>query len=113
SAGYPFQVLQSSRSGEQFELPSSGEPTVQVEAWITEPAARALVELAGHDLDKLVDSARNKSFVPVPLGITTSLRFENRIERARSANVYGIVEGSDPRLGGEYVVVSAHHDHLG
>jgi Zn-dependent M28 family amino/carboxypeptidase len=113
SAGYPFQVVQSTWSGEQFQLPARGEPTLEVRAWVTEEAARALVELAGRDLGELVASARSKSFEPVPLGITTSLRFENRIERARSANVYGIVKGSDPHLAQEYVVVTAHHDHLG
>jgi Zn-dependent M28 family amino/carboxypeptidase len=113
SAGYPFQVIQTSRSGEQFELPSSGEPTIEVKGWVIEQAARALVELAGHDLTKLIEAARSKSFVPVPLGITTSLRFENRVVHTRSANVYGTIKGSDPSLADEYVVVSAHHDHLG
>jgi hypothetical protein len=114
SAGYPFQVVQTSWSGEQFQLPNkSGEPTLQVKAWLTEPAARALAELAGRDLTLLVESARSKAFEPVPLGITTSLRFENRVERAKTANVYGILRGKDPALGDQYVVLSAHHDHLG
>jgi hypothetical protein len=113
SAGYPFQVVQSSWSGEQFHLPTSGEPTLAVRGWVTEPAARSLVELAGKDLHSLVESARSKSFEPVPLGITTSLRFDNKVQHARTANVYGIIKGSDPRLAGECVVVSAHHDHLG
>jgi hypothetical protein len=113
SAGYPFQVVQTSWSGEQFQLPRSEEPSLEVKAWVTEPAARSLVELAGHDLAKLVESARSKAFEPVPLGITTSLRFENRVNRAKTANVYGIVRGSVPALAREYVVVSAHHDHLG
>lgn len=30
-----------------------------------------------------------------------------------TANVIGIVEGSDPALAGELIVVGAHHDHLG
>jgi Peptidase family M28 len=113
SAGYPFQVVQTSWTGEQFQLPRTGGPTLEFKAWVTEPAARELVELAGRDLAKLVESARSKAFEPVPLGITTSLRFENRVEHTKSANVYGIVRGSDPELAGEYVVVTAHHDHLG
>jgi hypothetical protein len=113
SAGYPFQVVQTSWSGEQFMLPKGGEPSLEVQAWLTESAARSLVELAGHDLAKLIDSARSKAFEPVPLGITTTLHFENRVERKPSANVFGIVRGSDPNLASECVVVSAHHDHLG
>ncbi len=40
SAGYPWQVVQTSWTGEQFELPAAGEPRIQVAAWMTEDAAR-------------------------------------------------------------------------
>ena len=36
SAGYPFQVVQSSWTGEQVELPASDEPRIQVKGWLTE-----------------------------------------------------------------------------
>ena len=113
SAGYPFQVVQTSWSGEKFELPAGGEPRIQVKAWATEDAVRSVVALAGKDLSALVESARHKEFTPVPLGITTSLGFTTKIQRGKSANVWGIQRGSDPVLGKELVVFSAHHDHLG
>ena len=113
SAGYPFQVVQTSWSGEQFELPAENEPRIQVRGWLTENAARELVKLSGNDLDKLVESARSKDFKPVPLGVTTSLNFTNKIARATTGNVYGVLRGSDPQLADEYVIYSAHHDHLG
>jgi len=113
SAGYPFQVVQTSWSGETFELPTAGEPRVQVRGWVTEDAARSLVALAGRDLSKLIESARHKEFAPVPLGITTSLAFTSKVSRGKSANVWGLLRGSDPVLGKEVVVYSAHHDHLG
>ena len=113
SAGYPFQVIQTSWSGARFELPAEGEPRVQVRGWVTEDAARALVGLAGRDLAALIEAARQKAFTPVPLGVTTSIEFGNRIERSQTANVLGLLRGADPRLAGELVVYSAHHDHLG
>jgi Zn-dependent M28 family amino/carboxypeptidase len=113
SAGYPFQVVQTSWSGETFELPAGGEPRLQVKAWASEDAVRALVALAGRDLSALTESARHKEFTPVPLGITTSLRFPNQIHRGKTANVWGLLRGSDPVLGQQLVVYSAHHDHLG
>jgi Zn-dependent M28 family amino/carboxypeptidase len=113
SAGYPFQVVQTSWSGEQVELPSQGEPQVQVKGWLTEDAARELVAFSGNDLDKLIESARSKDFTPVALGVKTSLAFENTINKTRTANVYGVLEGSDPELRDEYVIYTAHHDHLG
>ena len=113
SAGYPFQVVQTSWSGERFELPDTGEPRVQVKGWLTEDAAKSLVGLAGKDLAALIESARHKEFTPVPLGVTTSLSFANKVSRNKTANVYGLLRGSDPALGQELVVYSAHHDHLG
>lgn len=113
SAGYPFQVVQTSWSGEKFELPATGEPRVQVKGWLTEDAARSLVTFAGRDLAALIESARHKEFAPVPLGITTSMSFTNKVTRAKTANVFGLLRGSDPVLGKQLVVYSAHHDHLG
>ncbi len=113
SAGYPFQVVQTSWTGEQFELPYEGGPTVQVKAWTTDAASRRLVALAGKDLDALRQMAETRGFRPVPLGVKMSLRIENRIRKLKTANVLGLLRGSDAELQKEVVVYSAHHDHLG
>ena len=113
SAGYPYQVVQTSWSGEQFELPAGDEPRNQVQAWITEDSARELVAMAGMDLDALREAAFNRDFEPVPLGITTSITLDVEINRAESANVLGLIPGNDPDLNDEVVVYTAHHDHLG
>jgi Zn-dependent M28 family amino/carboxypeptidase len=113
SAGYPFQVVQTSWTGEQFELPAESEPRIQVQGWATEQATRDLFAIAGQDLDKLVQSAKSRDFKPVALGIKTSLQFDNAIKRKQTANVGGLLPGSDPALAKEVVVYTAHHDHLG
>src|SRR6476620_2211739 len=113
SAGYPWQVVQTSWSGREFELPAGDEPRIQVKGWVTEEAARSLANLAGKDLAALVESARHKEFTPVPLGITTSLAFTTDMTRGPSANVLGLLPGADPQLANELVVFTAHHDHLG
>jgi len=113
SAGYPFSVVQSSWGGEQFELPAENEPRIQLQAWVTEGAARDLVKLAGKELDALVESAKSRDFKPVPLGVTTSVNFPNKLKRGRTANVFGTLPGSDPKAKSEYVIYTAHHDHLG
>ncbi len=113
SAGYPFQVVQSSWSGEQVELPAADEPRIQVKGWLTEDASRELAKLAGQDLDQLVQAAKSKDFKPVSLGVTTSFDFKNKLNRSSTANVYGVLKGSDPKLSEEYVIYTAHHDHLG
>jgi Zn-dependent M28 family amino/carboxypeptidase len=113
SAGYPWQVVQTSWTGEQFELPAGDEPRSPVKAWVTEDAARQLMALAGKDLDALREAAYNRDFEPVPLGIKTSIAFDVGITRVTSANVLGLIPGSDPELADEVVVYTAHHDHLG
>ncbi len=107
-------MVQTSWTGEQFELPvAQGEPRVQVAAWTTEDAAKQLAKLGGHDLDELVKRAKSRDFKPVPLGVTTSLSLTNKISRVQTANVAGLLRGSDPKLREEVVVYTAHHDHLG
>ncbi len=113
SAGYPFQVVQTSWTGEQFELPAGDEPRLQVAAWLTEDAARRLVAMSGHDLDALRERAYNRDFEPVPLGVTTSIGMDVSLKRTTSANVLGLLRGSDPALQDEVVIYTAHHDHLG
>ena len=113
SAGYPFQVVQTSWTGVQFELPAGDEPRSQVAAWLTEDTARDLVAMAGLDLDELREAAYNRDFQPVPLGVTTSLAMDVDIARVQSGNVLGLIRGSDPELKDEVVVYTAHHDHLG
>ncbi len=113
SAGYPFQVVQTSWTGVQYELPAGDEPRSQISAWVTEDSARDLVAMAGMDLDELRESAFNPDFKPVPLGITTSIGMDVDITRVQTANVLGLIPGSDPDLKDEVVIYTAHHDHLG
>src|SRR6185369_5585546 len=98
SAGYPYQVVQSSWGGEQFALPSNGPTSLQVKGWLTEEAAGSLVALAGQSLEQLQTRAPSRFFAPVPLGIKTSFRFSNQVERVQTANVVGRIAGSDPHL---------------
>jgi Zn-dependent M28 family amino/carboxypeptidase len=84
-----------------------------VKAWATEDAVRRLVKSGGFDLDKLRAAASARSFRPVPLGIRTSLAFSNTLSHRQTANVGGVLPGSDAKLGAELVVLSAHHDHFG
>ncbi|MFT5215905.1 MAG: aminopeptidase YwaD [Glaciecola sp.] len=46
--------------------------------------------------------------------ISTNLSFGENVEEAViSQNVIGIVEGTDPKLKNEYIIYSAHYDHVG
>ena len=113
SAGYKWQVVTSSWSGENFSLPSEGQPEVQIQAWATEEASRRIARLGGQDLDALRAAAEKRDFKPVPLGVTWSLTLRNDVQKKQTANVIGKLPGRDPILGKQAVLYTAHHDHLG
>jgi Zn-dependent M28 family amino/carboxypeptidase len=113
SAGYPWQVVQSSWTGESFELPAGDEPRVSLRMWAREDMVQKLCKLAGFNLDELRARAEKRDFKPVPLNVKMSAALKLKIERIHSANVLGMLPGSDGKLKDQLVVVTAHHDHLG
>jgi len=116
SAGYPWQVISSSADGTGYALPGEGEPRMQFQAWLSEPAAARLFRLGGHELASLRSRAQDpasKGIAPAPLGVRASFTMPVVRSVARSANVLGLLPGTDPELRRELVVYTAHHDHLG
>ncbi|HET7585395.1 MAG TPA: M28 family peptidase [Gemmatimonadaceae bacterium] len=115
AAGYPWHTVVGSWTTPQRMLPR--DPSLPAplgfRGWITDSAATALLRQAGLDLAALRTQAATRDFRPVPTGITLHVEFANRVEHLASRNVVGVVRGTDPRLRNEYVVFSAHWDHLG
>ena len=114
-AGYPWQVVVGSNSTEHRLLPRpSGAPApIAVQGWIQHDVAADLLKQAGLDLGQLVKQADTRDFHPIPTGITIDMSFKNDVTHMSANNVIGIVSGTDPKLASQYVVYSAHHDHLG
>jgi Zn-dependent M28 family amino/carboxypeptidase len=114
-AGYPFAVVAASQGRENFNLgtPSGAAGHVPVEGWLTLSCAKALFEAAGYDFAKLKAAAVRRDFQPIPLGARASFSIQNTIRRVASRNVVARLEGSDPVLRNEYVIYTAHWDHLG
>ncbi len=76
--------------------------------------AKRFFEGSGHDYAELLTAAQARKPLPrfaVPVSIAATVRFKS--ERRESDNVVGILRGSDPKLSSEYVVLSAHLDHVG
>lgn len=115
SAGYGWNVVESSWSGEQFGLPPAPGSTspVPLQGWITSDVARSLFEDSGHDLSELRARAAEAPMEPVELGVTVRAHLDNEFRRIISYNVLGTVEGDDPEVVDEHVLVTAHWDHLG
>jgi hypothetical protein len=113
SAGYPFSVIQTSWTGEEFELRDSSGPRMDMKGWMTESATRELIRSGGLDLDQLRMQAHDRGFKPVPLGLRLSTSIGCVARERVTANVLGVLPGSDPKLSDQYVVFMAHHDHIG
>ena len=113
SAAYPWQVVETSNTGERYELPAGGEPRLQAKMWATEEVSRKIAALGGKDLDALRAAAEKRGNAAVPLGATLSLAFKSTLRRIEGENVLGRLPGADPKLRDQVVVYTAHHDHLG
>ncbi|MGA7161547.1 MAG: M28 family peptidase [Bacteroidota bacterium] len=113
SAGYPFQVVQTSWTGENFSLADSNEAPIKLKSWLSESASKRLVAMAGKDLGTIMNNARSRKFRPISLGIKASVHIHNTIRKLTTANVAGLMRGSDSLLSKEVVVFTAHFDHLG
>ncbi|MBZ6383189.1 M28 family metallopeptidase [Sphingomonas sanguinis] len=112
-AAYPWAVVQSSWTGPQLELDEAGDHQDQsrVIGWLQQPVAERILKAAGRDLATLTKAAQTKGFKAVPLGLTLSGGFSNTIRRQASKNVIGVLPGTTEP--GDYVLYSAHWDHLG
>ncbi len=114
SAGYGWQVVRNSWSGEQAQLPlAAGERDVPIDGWITRATAERLFADNGMNLDDMIARAGKPGFVPVPLSTRAEGKAQFGIRRYQTENVVGVLPGSDPAKKDTYVAVSAHFDHLG
>jgi Zn-dependent M28 family amino/carboxypeptidase len=115
AAGYPWHTVVGSWSTEQRMLPrpNNAAAPLGVRGWITDSAATALLRQAGLDLVELRARASRRDFRPVSTGITMDMSFRSSVEHMLSENVVGVIRGSDAKLRGQYVALTAHWDHLG
>jgi len=82
-----------------------------MQGWITKDVAISLFKSAGLDFDDMKKKALQQDFKPIPLGISASVDIKNKSRTVDSKNVIGVLEGSDKP--DEYVIFTAHWDHLG
>ncbi|MDR9409423.1 MAG: M28 family peptidase [Balneolaceae bacterium] len=117
TAGYGWNVVSNSWSGEQFYLKSEvgeAETMPDFNSWLTEPVSAELFEAAGLNLNEMLEAADDPEFQPVPLdGITVDVDLEANYSNMSSRNVLGEIKGNDPDLMDQYLIFTAHYDHLG
>jgi Zn-dependent M28 family amino/carboxypeptidase len=112
-AAYGWNVVESSWSGPQVyaQRGDKGASQTLINGWMQKAVAEKVLAAGGQDLAKLSAAARQKGFKPVPLGVTASTGFTNAIRKFESQNVIGVLAGTEAK--DEYVLYTAHWDHLG
>jgi Zn-dependent M28 family amino/carboxypeptidase len=112
AASYPFQVVQSSNGGVKLHLDTRGNSGYQLalQGWITEETGKKLLAAAGRD-SSLLAAAKQKGFRPQMLDLKLSAALKVKEVYNRSHNVVAKITGT--KRPDEYVIYSAHWDHLG
>ncbi len=112
-AAYGWNVVNSSWTGTQFLAQSADKGADQTLAngWVQNTVAKSMFDAAGQDMSKLSAAAKTKGFKAVPLGLKANLSFDNELVRKNSKNVIGLLKGA--KRAEEYVLYTAHWDHLG
>lgn len=117
TAGYPWQVVSNSWGRERFSLKSddsTNEKIPEFNSWLTQQTSSRLFEHGGLRLREALDAAASRDFTPILLeGVTIDVDLKAEYGDLSTQNVIGKIEGSDRSLREEYVIFSAHQDHLG
>jgi Zn-dependent M28 family amino/carboxypeptidase len=114
TAGYGWDVVRNSWSKEDPQVRlEPGKPALAFAGWVTQEAGDKLFGMAGKSVEQMLKAADSRDFRPVPLGIRLQVNLRLKTRPIESKNVVAVVPGSDPRLKDEYVIFTAHWDHLG
>ena len=112
-ASYPWSVVRNGFSGEQFALPPgpSGPRPPALLGWVSVDLARELLALGGLDFENLKARAATRGFTAVETGVTVRGSADADVRRVETANVVGLLRGSERP--DEYILVTSHYDHFG
>ncbi|HEX8023814.1 M28 family metallopeptidase [Mucilaginibacter sp.] len=111
-ASYGWEVVSNSNTGAKLYLQQKDKHMnrCKVEGWITEDMGKKLLAEAGITGDFRA-LARKKDFKAIPLKQSVTLTINNQLKYSTSHNVIGTLKGSSQP--NEYVLYTAHWDHLG
>ncbi len=94
-------------------VPDSYYPEIRGAASLSPAAATALLDDTPISFEETLDAIEASTVASVPLGIEVTLARKTNHEQLSSPNVIGVIRGTDPELADEYVVYTAHLDHVG
>jgi Zn-dependent M28 family amino/carboxypeptidase len=112
AASYPFSVVQNSWGSSNLFLDTRGSTAYHcpLEGWISADAAKKILAAAGKDSSFLV-SANKPGFRAISLGEKLSTKVRVKAVYNVSQNVIAKIKGT--KRPDEYILYTAHWDHLG
>src|SRR5690348_6634164 len=117
AAEVPWSRMAGARFSQRMELKGvSGAATLwpKVKIMWNPEYAEKLFQGSGHTLQEILDDLKEEKPLPhFPLAAVIRARTATKRSTAKAENIAGVLPGSDAKLKNEYVVVSAHLDHLG
>ena len=116
SAGYGWNVVRTSNGNWRYDIARNSGDTksfLNLKSWATNEAATKMLKSANLNLEDLKTKAKSRDFQPVKTGLKVKVDIKSESKTFDSPNVVGMVEGSDKKLKSEYVIYTAHWDHLG
>ncbi len=114
AAAYGWDVVTGSWTGAQSDLvrANGGEDRAMLEGWITREMAEQMFTRAGLDFAAQKAAANARGFKPVVMeGLKVRGTINQTIDALSSRNVVGLLPGATKP--DEYVLYTAHWDHLG
>lgn len=93
--------------------PNDVQPSIKGEAYLSADGARQLFQGASKSFDDVLAAESTGKLPILALPVTVAIRQVSKFEMLQSPNIAGILPGSDPKLKDEYVLYTAHADHLG
>lgn len=112
----PGETVDLSGAGQWLDsegIPNDAVPEILVWGWLTPAGARKLFTGSTKSLDRAIAAARTGQPQSFPLAWNARIHAVNTHQRLAASNVVGKIAGSDPTLRDQYVIYSAHIDHMG
>lgn len=110
AASYPFSVVQNNWNTSELRLDNKNEKLLDAQGWIAMEAAKKLLRAGGQDTG-IIARADIRGFRAVQLNASVSTGIRTKVTRSQSHNVIAKITGS--KYPDEYVLYTAHWDHLG
>ena len=114
-ASYDWGVVEHSNAGEKTYLRDNADPALPAASWIQHDVAGRLFAAAGlgSDTDATIARAGRRGFKAVELPVHARIHVESTIRPFQSANVIGVLPGTQRGGRNQALLYTAHYDHLG